>query len=135
MSKADRLVDITLGTSAGAAIASVAASLVAGVGTSIAAGIVGASVGLGAGALATKKELENAVSEVVDTVKVETVIEPGKTGRISLGGVYWYARMPNDISSSVRIEPGDKVSILGRQGTTFVVIPIDENHLIATENS
>lgn len=51
-----------------------------------------------------------------------TAIAPGKTGRVLYEGNSWQARC-EDITSS--IAPNEPVYVVGRQGTTLIVLPVN----------
>ena len=52
---------------------------------------------------------------------VESIL-PGRTGRIRLYGIYWYARTIKPLASTIR--SGTNVKIIGRDGLSLLVHPI-----------
>lgn len=58
----------------------------------------------------------------LDAAEAETLTEilPGKTGRVLFEGNSWQARCANDHQA---IAPNQKVYVIGREGTTLIVMP------------
>ena len=63
----------------------------------------------------------NVMSYLRSTGVVELPIRIGKKGRIRLCGVYWFARSDN----SRIIAIGENVRVVGREGNTLVIEPIN----------
>lgn len=61
-----------------------------------------------------------------DATEAETLteIQPGKTGRVLYEGNSWQARC-EDVT--LAIQPNEKIYVVGRQGTTLLVMP---THLV-----
>ena len=61
-----------------------------------------------------------------DATEAETLTEilPGKTGRVLYEGNSWQARCED---TTVTIHPNERIYVVGRQGTTLLVMP---THLI-----
>jgi len=58
----------------------------------------------------------------LDAIEAETLTEirPGEGGRVSYEGNSWAARCEG---SSINIPPGRRVYVVGRKGTTLIVMP------------
>lgn len=55
--------------------------------------------------------------------KIETVVEQGKTWRVRHNATTWSARS----DSAADFRPGDWVRVIGRQGLTLFIEPLQEN--------
>jgi membrane protein implicated in regulation of membrane protease activity len=61
-------------------------------------------------------------TKILDRTCGEAITEilPGKTGRVLYEGGSWKARCGDDITA---IAPGESVYVIGREGTTLLVMP------------
>ncbi|MFB2894115.1 NfeD family protein [Aerosakkonemataceae cyanobacterium BLCC-F50] len=61
-------------------------------------------------------------SAIRDAVEAQTISEilPGKTGRVLYEGNSWRARCSDETRA---IAPNEKVYVIGREGTTLIVLP------------
>lgn len=62
-----------------------------------------------------------------DATEAEALTEilPGKTGRVLYEGASWQARCED---ASLTIAPNEKIYVVGRQGTTLLVMPVHGMH-------
>ena len=72
-------------------------------------------------AIAHRLSPKNQAFSIKDATEADTITEilPGKAGRVQYEGGSWRA-VCGDTSA---IAPGQKVYVIGRQGTTLVVVP------------
>lgn len=56
--------------------------------------------------------------------KVDLSIAPSHLGRVNALGSIWYARFYDSSCQNV-MRPGDRVAVIGRQGITLLVMPMN----------
>ena len=58
--------------------------------------------------------------------RVEEMITPQQDGRIFFESTYWNARF-YDLGYKTTAFPGEKIQVVGRDGLTLLVMPVDFN--------
>jgi membrane protein implicated in regulation of membrane protease activity len=69
----------------------------------------------------SSKQRKPTFNDVTGTGTIDKVVRQGYEWRVRFNGTYWTARS----SHPVKLQPGDQVRIMGRQGTMLLIEPVE----------